>query len=62
MQTHFEVAVVGGGIMGLSAAWQLCRRGVGVLRVDRYRVGNVRGASDGESRVARASEAHGGSA
>ena len=57
MQTHFEVAVVGGGIMGLSAAWQLCRRGVGVVLVDRYRVGHVRGSSHGESRVARAAYA-----
>ena len=48
------VVVLGGGVNGLAAAWQLARTGVrGVALVERFRIGHDRGSSHGKSRIAR---------
>ena len=45
--------VVGGGVMGSAAAWQLAARGREVLLLERFSPGHVRGASHGASRIYR---------
>ncbi|GIG21287.1 N-methyltryptophan oxidase [Cellulomonas chitinilytica] len=45
--------VVGGGVMGSAAAWQLAARGRDVLLLERFEPGHVRGASHGASRIYR---------
>src|SRR4029077_5206737 len=39
--------VVGGGVMGSAAAWQLARRGRDVVLLERFAPGHVNGASHG---------------
>lgn len=48
-----ETLVVGGGVMGSAAAWQLARRGREVLLLERFAPGHVQGASHGASRIYR---------
>lgn len=48
-----DVAVVGLGAWGASALWQLARRGLRVIGVDRYGPANINGSSYGESRMFR---------
>lgn len=43
MTSHFDVAVVGGGIVGLAHAWMAAKRGLGVLLLERSP--QARGAS-----------------
>ncbi|BDV29824.1 FAD-dependent oxidoreductase [Microbacterium terricola] len=50
MVEHTRIAVVGGGVMGLSAAWALTRRGERPLVLERFGRGHSRGASHGETR------------
>lgn len=49
-QIDVEVVVVGGGVMGASAAWSLARRGVSVALIERYEPGHRHGASHGATR------------
>lgn len=48
-----EVAVVGGGVMGLASAWALRRAGRDVVVLEQYEVGHPFGSSHGESRIFR---------
>ncbi|SDJ04205.1 sarcosine oxidase [Frankineae bacterium MT45] len=48
-----RVAVVGGGVMGSSAAWHLASRGVDVTLLEQYRPGHDHGSSHGSSRIFR---------
>jgi sarcosine oxidase len=48
-----QVVVVGGGVMGLSAAWRLARRGVDVVLLEQFDIGHDRGSSHGPTRVFR---------
>jgi len=48
-----DVVVVGGGVMGCAAAWQLASRGAGTVLLERFEPGHVRGASYGASRMFR---------
>ncbi|WP_369200823.1 N-methyl-L-tryptophan oxidase [Streptomyces sp. PU-14G] len=48
-----RVAIVGTGVIGAMAAWQLATRGAHVLAFDAYGRGHDRGASAGESRIFR---------
>ena len=53
MPASFDVIVVGVGAMGSSACYQLARRGVGVLGLDRFDIPNALGSSHGQSRMIR---------
>jgi sarcosine oxidase len=48
-----DVAVVGLGALGSAAAWQLARRGLSVLGLERFELGHARGASHDTSRILR---------
>ncbi|MFI8084482.1 FAD-dependent oxidoreductase [Kitasatospora sp. NPDC086009] len=48
-----EVVVVGGGVMGSSAAWHLAARGRRVTLLERFAPGHDRGSSHGSSRIFR---------
>lgn len=48
-----DVAVIGAGIVGLSAAWRLARAGLGVVVLERYEIGHGRGSSHGPTRIFR---------
>lgn len=50
---HAEVIVVGLGVMGGAAAWQLARRGVRVLAFDRYEPPHAAGSTHGRTRITR---------
>jgi sarcosine oxidase len=50
-----EVVVVGGGVMGSAAAWQLARRGAHVVLLEQFGPGHGRGSSHGSSRIVRLS-------
>lgn len=53
MNTRFDVVVAGAGGVGSAALWQLARRGVRVLGIDRYSPPHDRGSSHGHTRVIR---------
>ena len=48
-----KAIIVGGGVVGLSTAWQLQRRGCKVVVLERFRLGHTRGSSHGETRITR---------
>jgi sarcosine oxidase len=49
----FDAIVVGLGAMGSATAWQLAKRGVRVLGIDRYAPPHAHGSHCGESRITR---------
>src|SRR5581483_5318220 len=53
--TRVDAVVVGGGATGSAAAWQLARRGVQVVLLERFEAGHANGASHGASRIFRLS-------
>src|SRR5438552_19183034 len=53
MSDKFDVIVIGAGAMGSATCWQLARRGVRVLGLDRFEIPNARGSSHGLSRMIR---------
>lgn len=53
MSADVDVVVIGGGVGGSSAAWQLSRAGRSVCVVDRFARGHSRGSSHGSSRLFR---------
>ncbi len=53
MSDRFDVIVVGGGAMGLSAAYSCARTGKRVLVLEQFRFFNERGSSKGLSRFFR---------
>jgi sarcosine oxidase len=48
-----EVAVIGGGVMGLATGWALERRGHEPVVYEQFRIGHDRGSSHGRSRIFR---------
>ncbi|MFD9191497.1 FAD-dependent oxidoreductase [Streptomyces phaeochromogenes] len=48
-----DVIVVGAGIHGSSAAWQLAARGAHVIHLDRFPAGHTEGSSHGRTRMIR---------
>lgn len=50
MSDSVEVAVIGGGVMGLATAWELTRRGLKPVVFDRFARGHHQGASHGATR------------
>lgn len=53
MRKHFEIIIVGTGGFGSSCLYQLARRGVRVLGLDRFSAGHDRGSSHGDTRIIR---------
>src|SRR3954469_11768167 len=53
--TSYDVAVVGLGGLGSATAWQLARRGVAVVGLEKFELGPLRGASHDTSRILRRS-------
>jgi sarcosine oxidase len=52
---RFDVAVVGGGVMGSATALSLAGRGARVVLLEQFEAGHVRGASHGAVRIFRLS-------
>jgi sarcosine oxidase len=52
-ESSFEYAVVGLGALGSASAWQLARRGLSVVGLERFGLGHERGASHDSSRIIR---------
>jgi sarcosine oxidase len=50
---QFDVVVVGLGVMGSAALYELARRGFRVAGIERYAPGHDRGSSHGETRIIR---------
>ncbi|MCP1429180.1 sarcosine oxidase [Microbacterium foliorum] len=50
MSDAVEVAVIGGGVMGLATAWELTRRGLSPVVFERFTRGHHQGASHGATR------------
>jgi len=50
---HFDVVVCGLGVMGSATLWELSRRRLRVLGIDRFAPGHDRGSSHGATRVIR---------
>jgi len=50
---EIDVAVVGAGVVGLSAAWRLALTGRSVVVFDRFPLGHDRGSSHGPTRIFR---------
>ena len=53
MEERADVVVVGGGVMGLAAAWALQRAGREALVLEQFPVGHTRGPSHGAGRIFR---------
>lgn len=53
MPQSYDVIVVGLGGMGSAACWQLARRGLRVLGVERFDIGHSMGSSHGLNRIIR---------
>src|SRR3954454_19256504 len=53
MRNSYDVIVVGVGAMGASACFELARRGVRVLGLERFDIPHARGSSHGFSRMIR---------
>ncbi|HEX6331036.1 MAG TPA: N-methyl-L-tryptophan oxidase [Actinomycetota bacterium] len=58
MTSEFDVIVVGGGVMGTSAARWLANAGRSVLLLERFEVGHARGSSGGPTRIFRLTYHH----
>jgi sarcosine oxidase len=53
MPSPYDVIVIGLGGMGSAACWQLARRGLRVLGIERFDVGHAMGSSHGLNRIIR---------
>jgi sarcosine oxidase len=53
MTERADVVVVGGGVMGLAAAWALARAGREPVVLEQFRVGHTNGSSHGAGRIFR---------
>jgi sarcosine oxidase len=57
-QQRYRAVVIGGGVVGLAAAWHLLRLGCRpVAVVERFRIGHDRGSSHGSARMTRSTYA-----
>jgi sarcosine oxidase len=52
-QATYDVVVLGAGGVGSAAMWQLAKRGLSVLGIDRFHPPHDRGSSHGQSRIIR---------
>jgi monomeric sarcosine oxidase len=56
---HYNVIVLGGGTMGLAAAWELAKRGQRALVLEQFTLVHDRGAHSGQTRIFRHAYAEG---
>jgi monomeric sarcosine oxidase len=49
----FDVAIIGGGVMGCATAWRLANRGRDVVLLEQFELGHDRGSSHGPTHVFR---------
>ncbi len=56
---HMDVIVLGGGTMGLAAAWELAKRGKRALVLEQFALVHDRGAHSGHTRIFRHAYAEG---
>ncbi|MGI8642736.1 MAG: N-methyl-L-tryptophan oxidase [Thermomicrobiales bacterium] len=52
-RTHYPVIIIGGGTMGLSAAWELGKRGVDALVLEQFGIVHDQGSHSGQTRIIR---------
>jgi sarcosine oxidase len=52
-ESRADVAVIGGGIMGVATAWRLAARGLSVVLFEQFDFMHARGSSHGASRIFR---------
>lgn len=57
--THYDVIVLGGGTMGIAAAWELAKRGKRALVLEQFSLVHDRGAHSGQTRIFRHAYAEG---
>ena len=57
--THYDVIVLGGGTMGIAAAWELAKRGRRALVLEQFSLVHDRGAHSGNTRIFRHAYAEG---
>ena len=53
MAETYDLAVIGLGALGSSTAWHAARRGLSVIGLEQFELGNDRGASHDPSRILR---------
>ncbi|MFC1463590.1 MAG: N-methyl-L-tryptophan oxidase [Candidatus Brachytrichaceae bacterium NZ_4S206] len=53
MTEHFDVIVIGAGVMGSAAAYHLAKDGQRTLLIERFEIAHTLGSSHGESRIFR---------
>jgi len=52
-ENHFSTVIIGGGLMGSSAAWQIAKEGENILLIEKQDNSYEEGSSQGKSRIAR---------
>lgn len=52
-RTHYPVIVIGGGTMGLAAAWELGKRDVACLVLEQFGIVHDQGSHSGQTRIIR---------
>lgn len=53
LPTDADVVVVGAGLMGSATAWAATRRGLSVVVLEQFEIGNTHGSSHGSARIVR---------
>lgn len=60
METVYDVVIIGGGSMGIAAAYYLAKKGQRVVVVDQFTIPNLYGSHHGETRILRLGYGNGG--
>ena len=60
LESKFDVAIIGGGSMGIATAYYLAKGGQKVVVIDRFTIPNIYGSHHGETRILRLGYGNGG--